>query len=67
MNEDTVDEGGESHDRPDPGLRDGVLRLVALLSLLGVATAVCVTAGSTAFSAVITASGGLYGAWRTQR
>lgn len=48
-------------------LRDRVFELVALVSLLGIASAVYVVAGPAAFSAVVSAGVGLFATWRARR
>ncbi|NUP53096.1 MAG: hypothetical protein HOW97_38110 [Catenulispora sp.] len=47
-----------------PSMREGVLRLLALLSLLGASTVLYILAGMAAMSAVATTGGALFAAWQ---
>src|SRR5207253_57162 len=47
-----------------PSTRDGLLRLLALLSLLGASTVLYVLAGMAAMSAVATTGGALFATWQ---
>jgi hypothetical protein len=47
-----------------PSTREGMLRLLALLSLLGASTVLYILAGMAAMSAVATTGGALFAAWQ---
>ncbi|MFF4756911.1 hypothetical protein ACWD5R_44800 [Streptomyces sp. NPDC002514] len=57
---------GPLHSTEAP-LHDRVFELLALVSLLGIASLVYVVAGPAAFSAVVSAGVGLFATWRARR